>query len=236
MITFTSGSAASRGTLSVRDAHIAAVDPFYTLSTGQWDVDIRNNTRMGASAQPFITPPIVSGPFKQAGRVQPQLKMVSGGWYGPPTTPVTCNPNVDNLYYTPLWIPRTTAFNLIGIYVTDTAGATTATVRLGVYEDLDEFPGALIQDYGTITTNATGQLTLGISLTRRPGLIWLAAVAHTASPQVRGNNVGILGGFFAMYGSPCYVQSGVTGTLPSDGSGAGRSGENPTIRVALHAT
>jgi hypothetical protein len=107
------------------------------------------------------------------------LKYKSGQYYtglfdNPGTTQAQTQ---DTVYYTPMWIPKSTAFDRIGAFV-GTAAASTV-IRLGIYADDGEgMPGSLTLDAGTIDSTGTGAKTLTISQTLH-GFYWLCAVLQT---------------------------------------------------------
>lgn len=147
-------------------------------------------------------------------------------WYATPyNSRSTAALTLNELRLTPLIISETTTFDRIAAEVT-TAGAAGSVVRLGVYaDDGTGFPGALVLDAGTINGTSVGAQALTISLTLDPGLYWIGAVAQTATATMRTFNPGGL-----PYGLPsfvgasyapnsfvvAYVQTGVTGALPSN--------------------
>jgi hypothetical protein len=74
-------------------------------------------------------------------------------------------------------------FDRIAVYFT--VGAV-STWRLGVYaDDGHGYPGALVLDAGTLSTNATGEVDVTISQELSPGLYHLAVLcdAYTAAPS-----------------------------------------------------
>lgn len=108
-----------------------------------------------------------------------------------------------------------------------TANIATAVARLGIYaSSASNLPtGAAVADYGTTAADTTGTKTAAVSTVLAAGLYWLAFVGQTAAPTVRqctgwtpyvasatfpaGSGVGW---------DNCYVQTSVTGALPSIGT------------------
>lgn len=83
----------------------------------------------------------------------------------------------NQLYATPLIVPRTTTFDRIAVRITGAAAAG-KKVRLGIYADgTNLYPGALLLDAGTVNADSTGVLAITISQQLTKGFYWLVAVS-----------------------------------------------------------
>jgi hypothetical protein len=83
--------------------------------------------------------------------------------------------------FTPLMVPVACTLTEIGVEVVGTVGAAGSVVRLGVYADsatAPGFPGALIQDFGTVATTTNGnQVLTGLTLALQPYVLyWTVAI------------------------------------------------------------
>jgi len=100
----------------------------------------------------------------------------------------TTSPAIDTLWCTPLFVEKTTKFDVISFRCT-TLGSAGAKVHVGIYRDNGNcFPGPLYFDSGDIatdagSTSATRDITITSSLqVFQPGLYWLAWETNQASP------------------------------------------------------
>ncbi len=104
---------------------------------------------------------------------------------------------VDLLYAYPFLVPVTQSFDRIACVVTTFAAG--ATIRIGIYEDDGSvYPGDLVVDSGELSGASSGLKETTLSETVTPGLYWLAIMAGTNNPTVRGSerhdrHYGILG-------------------------------------------
>jgi hypothetical protein len=88
---------------------------------------------------------------------------------------------VNTTYYSPIFIPTTTTYDRIGIR-TGTSFSGTASVRLGIYNDLGGKPGTVLLDAGTFSATATTttyEITINQSL--NAGFYWIAFNTITAA-------------------------------------------------------
>lgn len=85
----------------------------------------------------------------------------------------------------PIFIPRTSAFDRIGLEVT-TAGAGGSTARVGIYRDSNGAPGQIVagSDAGALATDAVAVVESSISVSLTPGWYWLANL-FSATPTCR---------------------------------------------------
>ncbi len=84
----------------------------------------------------------------------------------------------DVLYGTPFWVVRPFSIDRLAVnVVSGVAGA----ARLGIYNDgTNLYPGALLDDAGTIDVTSTGVKTVTVAYTLTIGLYWLAIVSDVA--------------------------------------------------------
>jgi hypothetical protein len=119
----------------------------------------------------------------------------SGGDYPPERTPMSgflytlpgwtiltqsTQASLNHLYYIPIWVDRTRTYDQIMVQVT-TAGATSATTRMGIYTSVADRPHTLIEDFGTVLTNTTGTKKITINLTLDRGQYYLAWVGNAST-------------------------------------------------------
>lgn len=83
--------------------------------------------------------------------------------------------------YNPLWLVAAATLDRIAINVTTAVAG--STVKLGLYADNGTGkPGALIADYGSVSTATTGAKTLTISQAVPAGLVWLVTLTLGGAP------------------------------------------------------
>jgi hypothetical protein len=83
--------------------------------------------------------------------------------------------------YSPILIPTSTTYDRIGIAAGSTFSGT-ASVRLGIYNDLNGQPDTVLLDAGTIAPTASGQeYQITINQTLSAGFYWLAFNTITAA-------------------------------------------------------
>jgi hypothetical protein len=89
----------------------------------------------------------------------------------------------DVIYYCPIYLNRDMTFDRIGVEVVSTSASGTEVVRMGIYEDDDGKPGALILDAGTVSGTSTGikEITLNPVLSLTKGRYWLAGCAQSTT-------------------------------------------------------
>lgn len=115
--------------------------------------------------------------------------MQSGYWYSTPASSVgTVIPTNGTMRASKLVVGSPCTLNAICTSVT-VAGSTGALVRLGIYADAGDAPGALLVDAGTVDGTVVGQTAATISLpVAAEQVLWLAVVtqgAPTTGPTVR---------------------------------------------------
>jgi hypothetical protein len=137
----------------------------------------------------------------------------------------TCTLANGGLKGIPWYLPFNFPIDRIGILVT-TAGAAGSVVRLGVYVAVPTGV-SLLHDFGTVSTDTTGEKIITVSETLPSGMVFLVCVAQGApetNPIVRGFGTG----GHAVYGAQTTLsrtlttdnthttlQTGVTGALPT---------------------
>lgn len=84
----------------------------------------------------------------------------------------------NEIYGTPLWVPKSIAIDRVGIAVQTGAGSLT---RLMAHSPLaDGMPGALLFDFGTVSTATSGDKELTVSATLPAGMLWLTCIPDGA--------------------------------------------------------
>jgi hypothetical protein len=120
------------------------------------------------------------------------INYLSGYYYGqiPFVSQSTATFTQNRLYFIPMWINISKAFDLIGLNVTVLQAST--TMRLGIFKSdgTNNLPKTLQLDAGTIDSSTTGMKTISISQTLTPGLWYLGAVwqGGSVSPTVNSNS------------------------------------------------
>jgi hypothetical protein len=120
----------------------------------------------------------------------------------------------------PIFIARPTRIDRIGVNVSATAVG--STIRVGIRNDSDGFPGSVLLEAGSIdSATATGEIFITINQILQPGWYWLTAVAQGGTPSTtiitvsnpyiggRVFNTGFSGNLNA------YTQTGVSGAFPA---------------------
>lgn len=143
--------------------------------------------------------------------------------------------------FVPLWVPRGSSIDRIACSVTTAAAS--ASVRLGVYaDDGGGMPGSCLLDAGTMSAATTGDKEITVSLNVGDAtLIWLACVSQAASATLRTLSRGpmlplsfpSLSTAFDANPACGYIQTGVTGNLPSSATVTGVV--NRPYQVAVRA-
>lgn len=115
-----------------------------------------------------------------------QPAIVTGNYYYPPNMFLENGGDTlvaDQLVAAPIWFSHTETWTRIGIEVATSEAA--KSVRLGLYANgADNLPGALIEDFGTVSLATTGtkEITISRSLTANT-VYWLASVNDSATAQ-----------------------------------------------------
>lgn len=168
-------------------------------------------------------------------------RMRPGIYYGPQGGSAATAPTSGWLLAVPIFVPRSTTIDRIGVNVT-TAGAAGSVVKVGIYADvLDSYggyPGNLVSgSEQTLVAETTGFKEATVSLPLTPGLYWLAAVVQGGSPSVTvlsgsGNQVVGYQAAGTVAGRLAWLQTGVTGALPATFStSASSQGTAPLVQV-----
>ena len=127
------------------------------------------------SAPAWVEPSATDQLYRwKAGRWYTMQQVVPADWGGTETL------TADQIYATPLYVPvGSGAIDRVGIAVnTGKAGSTT---RLMYYwQGADGLPGDLAHDFGTVSTNGSGDLSISGNWELPAGAGWLAAVADDA--------------------------------------------------------
>jgi hypothetical protein len=89
--------------------------------------------------------------------------------------------SVNVTRYTPIFIPSTTTYDRIAIR-TGSAFSGTASVRVGIFNNLNGAPGTVLLDAGTVSATAGGTIyQITINQTLDAGFYWLAFNSITAA-------------------------------------------------------
>lgn len=180
------------------------------------DYDIGGDTAAGGGAPWWAT--------YKSGRYYPTCMFHSSA----PNTAATVG-NV--LCVTPMMVGEAVVFNQASLMQVSSVGTGAHQARFGVFaDDGGGYPGALIQEFGTVTTNVLGKRDLSITWEPEPGLYWWGTVFQLTGgsvlPQVRrGTSGGLVTmntlGFDTAYASGYYSLgwlefTGVSGALPAN--------------------
>jgi hypothetical protein len=161
---------------------------------------------------------------------------LSGASYGNLGNATTTQ-SLNACHFVPVYFPLPTDLTHIRAEVT-TAGSAGAVIRLGLYEQgSDGFPGNLIVDAGTVSSETTGVKEVTISETVT-GLIYMAIVTQGATCTTRAsNNVGLAypaslqsAGNLGLDTRTVPRQDAVSGSLPTPAS----ANTNATPAMAVH--
>ncbi len=143
----------------------------------------------------------------------------------------------DVLTYAPMLIPVPAVFDRIGLEVT-VAAASSSYTRLGIYADVNGFPGPLILDAGTIPTScAAGTSTIAITQALGPGTVWVAGVsqvqAGTQPTERTYHSENILVGMSTVLDQwdSGWQQTNVTGALPASATPATAIGNAAAVML-----
>jgi hypothetical protein len=177
------------------------------------------------------TSPLVMGPTGNL----PAFR--GGGWHALPTygSASTLTTTPDRAYALPLWPGRSCA--LPGLVV-DVVSSGSGTIRTGLYEDNGALPGALIQDFGTVSSGSSGTKTWSpTGLNLRPVLYWLVVVT-TNNIGLRSRNTSdpIIGDTSSAGLSTvrnAYYRDNVTGSLPASFGAITGATAGPAFLVQL---
>lgn len=180
------------------------------------------------------TTPGFTGTIFLAGRYYPQLN--SNG------TALLLTANTATAM--PFVVGATHTFPAISVQST-IVGSTGSLVRLGVYADNGSgYPGALVQDCGTVAGTALGQLLITVNNNLAPGLYWLVAsgqgspVTQPTLVTPNTNYAQQLGIFGSAAGTSSnnggYTIAGVSGALPNPMTAGGSATTQPVL-VSLEA-
>jgi hypothetical protein len=128
-------------------------------------------------------------------------------------------PTQDTLYAMPFYAPEGTAYDEIAVVCA--SGGASSNVRLGIYEDDNGKPGALLLDAGQVATTTGGTKSIAITQTLS-GWYWLACAQQGGTPPslthsnflMAADLIGVTAPFSAAFAG-AYSQTGVSGALPS---------------------
>jgi hypothetical protein len=117
------------------------------------------------------------------GGVRQQTAPISGNYYLSPDSSISTTNNavVNVTYYLPIFVPVTTTFDRIACMSSPTFSGS-ASIRLGLYNNVNGAPGTVLLDAGTVAITAAstmGEITISQSLA--PGIYFMAANTVTAA-------------------------------------------------------
>ena len=153
-------------------------------------------------------------------------KYKTGRYYMVPSGDVSTETTIalvlDRLYLIPFPIGEALSIDRIAASVT-TLGAAGAVVRLGLYaSDADNFPAALVADFGTIDSTTTGYKELTISQSLSSGLLyWIGVAGQVVACTMRAPTIGVGAEWVSDASNSadarvcCYYQTPVTGAFPN---------------------
>lgn len=106
-------------------------------------------------------------------------------WQGASTGAVACT--ADNLYTTPLWVPKTRSIDRIGINITTQASAGNKA-RLGIYRKAvgSPLPGALLLDAGEVAVDAATAVAATVALVLPGPALYHVALVPQANISITG--------------------------------------------------
>lgn len=142
------------------------------------------------------------------------------------------NFNVGELVYMLIYVPITTTYDRIGIQVNTAVAA--SLVRLGIYHPHanGDRPGALLVDFGTVSSASTGIKEITISQELTPGFYFLSLV-RDAEAAVRLRGIDITAG---IHGTPCSGKCASVGSGTRAISVQGTTGRAGDVAGGLPAT
>lgn len=222
----------------------APADAAYANGEGGWWWDQANSLpKWKGKTSGGVVVNFVPAP---AGGVTWPRKYKTGKYYitaQAPEADSTLAPVKDNVVYHPFPVGEALTIDRITCGV-QTAGTATAVVRLGIYQDTDGMPDALLLDAGTVAGDSSGYKEITISQALTAGtLYWIAVVwqVATVGAGVLRANLGGAGadwvGADAANSDPRannYQEAGVTGALPANATPA-FVGSNQTFSVRVRA-
>lgn len=133
-----------------------------------------------------------TGPAGSQGGPGGFRKWWSGWYYGPPAgnySTGTTNTSQAAQIWVPIWVPKTSDIDRIGMEIT--TGGAGPTVTLMIYDSTaDDAPGNLVLTAGTIDPSTNGFKEIAISQTLTAGLWWLSV--HTTDKITYRSVVGVI--------------------------------------------
>ena len=161
----------------------------------------------------------------------------SGGWHALPAYGAigTVTPVLNRAYALPLWTGRAATITSLAAEVTLLG---IGNLRAGLYRDAESKPGALVTDYGTVSTGLAGVKTWTVSTSIRPVLYWLVIAQQgliTVGLRSRATGDPIVSETSAtlnVNGSSYYTDS-ISGALPSTFPAIAGTAQAPSLLVQL---
>lgn len=144
---------------------------------------------------------------------------------------------LNQLIYAPLFVGAPRVFDAMSLQIT-VAASSNSSLRLGVYQDSNGFPGSLVLDAGTITSSCAGSFNLLLSSPQTlQGEVWLAAAAQgtavtqpTVAKLGTDNSLVALSAVASLTGNG-WTESSVTGALPASATPASVSAAAAAVMI-----
>lgn len=155
--------------------------------------------------------------------------LMTGAWYPSDNNATVSNVLVDgNAYAMPFISARPHTYQGMAFSI-NTAGTAGATGHLGIYADSNGYPGALLQDLGSVATTGTGSAIITTPIFLNGGqLVWLvlvpqgAPVTQAKIVQYNGSTALLMGQGAPAGNTESWVIAGVgDGALPNPMTGGG---------------
>lgn len=155
------------------------------------------------------------------------LRVPSNCWRWPEAAFSAQPATLNRLWFMPIRLDKAQSWDAIGSWVD--AAAADSSIRFGIYEDADGYPGALVIEAGTVSSASTGlcSVTISPAVDLPAGVVWVAAVAQGGTPTTKvGANGSPAGLGMVGHSGPAghggtafrtgYYTSDVTGALPAE--------------------
>lgn len=164
--------------------------------------------------------------------------LIPNSWYPSDNNSTAGTLLVDGTGYTyPVVFTESHTFQAMGFSV-NTIGTTGSVAHLGIYADNGSgYPGALVQDLGTVATTTVGVQTITASITLSAGVLyWLVCVPQGAPTTqfkivtVNGSTSELLGNNTPNGKAESWVTAGIgDGALPATWPTGGALAVNPPV-------
>jgi hypothetical protein len=132
----------------------------------------------------------------------------TGQWFAPYsayTQSTTGAVSGGSLILSPMFVDEAFTIDRIALEVI-AAGAAGATLRACIYSNVNNYPGALLKDFGTVAADSTGVKELAAAYTFAPGTYWFGALILASSGTVNLRHLTGSGGVAGMSSSSLAMQ------------------------------